>query len=165
MVMRTGHGFQCEAMEIEKMEHELYQVIYASVATGPIPEDELLIMLNRSRENNARLGITGMLLHCDGCFIQALEGPKDQVVALLKVIARDSRHQGLQVLFEGPIKERRFSQWSMGFKRPSQEALGRIEGYTPFLDVGDDPAAIQAYSGVAIKLLKAFRELSDTPSS
>jgi hypothetical protein len=165
IAIEIGHVYGCEAMETEKMEYELYQLIYASVATRPIPEDELFVMLNRSRENNARLGITGMLLHCDGCFIQALEGPKDKVVALLKVIARDSRHQGLQVLFEGPIKERRFSQWSMGFKRPSQEALDRIEGYTPFLDVGDDPAAIQAYSGVAIKLLKVFRELSDTPSS
>jgi hypothetical protein len=152
-------------MEIQKMEQELYQVIYASVATRPIPEDELLVMLTRSRENNARLGITEMLLHCDGCFIQALEGPKAQVVALLKAIREDSRHHGLEVLFERPIKERSFSRWSMGFNRPSREELARIEGYTPFLDVGDDPTAIQAYSGVAIKLLKVFREISDTPSS
>ena len=70
------------------METDLYQIIYAT-ATRPIEEDELLGMLKRSREKNARLGITGMLLHCDGSFIQALEGPKAQVMDLISVIRKD----------------------------------------------------------------------------
>jgi len=147
------------------MEADLYQIIYASAATRPIEEDELLGMLKRSREKNARLGITGMLLHCDGSFIQALEGPKAQVMDLISVIRKDIRHNRIAVLFEGPIKNRSFSQWSMGFNRPSQEELASIEGYTPYLDLGDDPKNIQNYSSVAIKLLAAFRELSDTKSS
>ena len=40
-----------------------------------------------------------------------------------------------------------------------------IEGYTPYLDVGDDPKANQNCSSVAIKLLATFRELSDQKSS
>ena len=147
------------------METDLYQIIYASAATRPMEEDELLGMLKRAREKNTRLGITGMLLHCDGSFIQALEGPKAQVMDLINVIQRDPRHDRIAVLFEGPIKNRSFSQWSMGFNRPSQEELAIIEGYTPFLDLGDDPKAIQDYSSVAIKLLAAFRELSDKKSS
>lgn len=147
------------------METDLYQIIYASVATRPIEQDELLGMLKLAREKNKRLGITGMLLHCEGSFIQALEGPKDRVMDLLRVIEQDLRHQRVAVLFEGPIKSRSFSQWSMGFNRPSQEELAIIEGYTPYLDVGDDPQAIQNYSSVAIKLLAAFRELSDKKSS
>jgi hypothetical protein len=147
------------------METDLYQIIYASAATRPIEEDELLGMLKRSREKNKRLGITGMLLHCDGSFIQALEGPKVQVMDLISVIRKDLRHNRIAVLFEGPITNRSFSQWSMGFNRPSQEALDIIEGYTPYLDVGEDPKAIKNYSSVAIKLLAAFRELSDKKSS
>ncbi len=147
------------------METDLYQIIYASAATRPIEEDELLGILKCSREKNARLGITGMLLHCDGSFIQALEGPKAQVMDLISVIRKDIRHNRIAVLFEGPIKNRSFSQWSMGFNRPSQEELASIEGYTPYLDLGEDPQNIQNYSSVAIKLLAAFRELSDQMSS
>jgi len=147
------------------MEADLYQIIYASAATRPMEEDELLGMLKRAREKNTRLGITGMLLHCDGSFIQALEGPKAQVMDLIRVIRKDLRHNRIAVLFEGPIKNRSFSQWSMGFNRPSQKDLAIIEGYTPYLEVGDDPQAIQNYSSVAIKLLAAFRELSDQKSS
>ena len=147
------------------MEKDLYQIIYASAATRPIEEDELLTMLQFAREKNARLGITGMLLHCDGSFIQVLEGPKDRVLDLLRAIRQDSRHGRIVILFEGAIKNRSFSHWSMGFKRPSKEELARIEGYTPFLDLGDDPKAIKSYSSVALKLIEAFRELSDKKSS
>jgi len=84
---------------------------------------------------------------------------------LISVIRRDLRHNQIAVLFEGPIKNRSFSQWSMGFNRRSQEELAMIEGYAPYLDLGDDPKAIQSYSSVAIKLLAAFRELSDKKSS
>ena len=105
-----------------------------------------------------------MLLHCDGSFIQAIEGPKAQVMDLINVIRKDLRHNRMAVLFEGPIKTRSFSQWSMGFNRPSQEELAGIEGYTPYLEVGDDPQAIKNYSSVAIKLLAAFRELSGKKS-
>ena len=147
------------------MESDLYQVIYASAETRPIQEDGLLGMLKRAREKNKRRGITGMLLHCDGSFIQALEGPKDQVMDLINVIRQDPRHDRIAVLFEGPIKKRSFSQWSMGLKRPSQEELAMIEGYTPYLDLGDDPKTIKNYSSVALKLIAAFRELSDKKSS
>lgn len=148
-----------------EMDTDLYQVIYASVSTRPIEEEELLTMLKLAREKNAGLGITGMLLHCDKSFIQVLEGPKNHVMDLFRAIQQDPRHGRLVILFEGPIKHRSFSQWSMGFKRPSQEELARLEGYTSFLEVGDDPQAIKNYSSVALKLIGAFRELSDKKSS
>lgn len=143
------------------MEKDLYQIIYASAATRPIEEDELLTMLKLAREKNTRLGITGMLLHCDRSFIQALEGPKDRVMDLLCAIRQDPRHSRIEVLFEGPIKNRSFSQWSMGFSRPSKEELAMTEGYTPYLDLGNDPKAIKNYNSVALKLIGAFRELTD----
>ena len=52
-----------------------------------------------------------------------------------------------------------------GFNRPCQEELAMSKGYTPYLDIEDDPKASQNYSSVAMKLLAAFRELSDQKSS
>lgn len=144
------------------MAEDLYQIIYASVASQPMSEDELVRLLRHAREKNSKLGITGMLLHCDGAFIQALEGPTQSVKEMIQAIQKDSRHQSIVTLFEGPIRERTFSQWSMGFRRPSKDELARVEGYTPFLDLGDE---IHRYSGVAMKLLKTFRDVSDQRSS
>ena len=79
------------------MEPDVYQIIYASTETRSIDEDELLGMLKLAREKNKRLGITGMLLHCDGSFIQALEGPKEQVMDLISVIRRDLRHNRILI--------------------------------------------------------------------
>ncbi len=147
------------------MEDNLYQIIYASIETRPMSEPELITLLKFAREKNTRLAVTGMLLHCDKSFIQALEGPKDTIMDLFRVIKEDPRHHRMVVLFEGPIRKRNFSQWSMGFKRPSADDISSIEGYTPFFELGDDPKAIQRYSGVALKLLEAFRDVSDQTSS
>lgn len=38
-------------------------------------------MLAKSRSNNVRDGISGMLLYRDGDFLQVLEGPEDKVRA------------------------------------------------------------------------------------
>ncbi len=147
------------------MDEDLYQIIYASVESQPMSEGELVKLLRLAREKNSKLGITGMLLHCDGTFIQALEGPTQVVKQMIDIIQKDSRHHSIVKLFEGPVRERTFSQWSMGFRRPSKEELAGVEGYTPFLEVGDDPQAIQRYSSVAMKLLKTFRDISDQRSS
>jgi hypothetical protein len=49
-----------------------------------------------------------MLLHCDGSFIQALEGPKGKVMDLISSIQQDPRHDRIAVIFEGPIKKPEF---------------------------------------------------------
>ncbi|NKB81202.1 MAG: phosphonate transporter [Nitrospirales bacterium] len=143
------------------MEQDLYQIVYGSVATHLFEKEELLTLLRHARENNKRLGITGMLLHCEGSFIQVLEGPKDQVATLFQVIKQDPRHHRISVFVEELVKSRAFSHWHMGFRSPSLEELAKIEGYTPYLDLGDDPRAIQNYSAVALKLISAFKEISD----
>lgn len=65
---------------------------------------------------------------------------------------------------EGPINNRGFSQWSMGFNRPSKGKLAMSEGYTPYHGGGDDSRSINNSSSVALKLIGAFRELSDKKS-
>jgi hypothetical protein len=52
----------------------LHQIIYTSHSLVPMTGDELLELLDQSRRDNAAVGITGLLLHADGSFMQTIEG-------------------------------------------------------------------------------------------
>ena len=73
------------------------------------------ILLEHARRNNEKAGVTGMLLYKDGNFMQVLEGEERVVQALSAKIGRDPRHEKMVTLLEGPLAEREFSDWSMGF--------------------------------------------------
>ena len=66
----------------------MFRLIYVSTAVRLLNKDELVEILNVSREKNARLNITGLLLYKDGNFMQLLEGRKEDVLALYDVIVR-----------------------------------------------------------------------------
>ncbi len=86
---------------------------YKSMATtNPTPAD-LKAMVSKARARNRELGITGMLLFEDGCFLQTLEGPPDQLDMVWDSIKRDPRHRDIQVLSEHVINSRLFSAWDL----------------------------------------------------
>ena len=71
-------------------------------------------MLEQSRRNNPRQGITGILCCNSEQFIQVLEGGRDEVCELYNTIARDPRHLQVRILVYEEIAERRFGGWTMG---------------------------------------------------
>ena len=92
----------------------MYALVYVSTAVRPFSEAELERLLRTSRANNARLGITGMLLHEGRTFIQQLEGEEAVVRALFATIRADARHRDVLEVSAGPAA-RRFADWSMGY--------------------------------------------------
>jgi Sensors of blue-light using FAD len=112
----------------------MFFLVYVSSAVKPFLQSELLDLLAKSRENNARLGITGMLLYKDGNFMQALEGEEGAVQALYARIGRDPRHRGLLTLLQGPLEERQFPEWSMGFRDLNAADVLSTPGYSEFLN-------------------------------
>ena len=68
-----------------------------------------------SARRNAMLGITGPLTFDETHFAQVLEGEKSSVRRVFESIARDRRHAEVQVLEEGWIEARDFSQWTMAY--------------------------------------------------
>lgn len=94
----------------------VFQLLYASGATRPLGVTDIDSILAASRRNNAALGVTGMLLHAEGSFIQVLEGDRRTVRVLADRISTDERHRNFMVLYEGEAESRAFSQWEMGFK-------------------------------------------------
>jgi len=49
----------------------MIQLVYTSSSIKPFSIDELLLLPDKARRNNSKLGITGMLLYKDGDFMQA----------------------------------------------------------------------------------------------
>lgn len=94
----------------------LFQLIYHSRADfSPVSDinAELDRITRTAQDINARNGITGALLYCDGWFVQALEGFHDNVMQTYGRISQDSRHHDVHVICSGEIVERHFGQWHM----------------------------------------------------
>jgi hypothetical protein len=99
-----------------------------------VSDDELLQLLDKSRKNNEKLGITGMLLYKDGDFMQALEGDEAQVHSLSTRIAKDPRHSRVITLLAAPCTKREFPDWSMGFRNLNEVDPREIPGYSTSLN-------------------------------
>lgn len=93
----------------------LFSLLYASSATEPLSQQQMTQLLACSREANAKLKITGMLLYKGGNFMQVLEGPEDRVLHLYARIVEDRRHHSVITLLQEKVAKREFPQWSMGF--------------------------------------------------
>jgi hypothetical protein len=92
----------------------LVRCLYASRTVGPLTPDVMDSILEQSRRNNPRLGITGMLCVSGDVFIQVLEGGRDAICELYKTIVSDHRHTNVRMLVFEEITERRFGNWTMG---------------------------------------------------
>src|SRR5512140_2238873 len=92
----------------------LVRLLYASRASEPLTAPVIESILEQSRANNPKAGITGVLCFSDDLFIQALEGGRDEVCELYNTIVRDARHLNVRILSFEEIRERRFGSWTMG---------------------------------------------------
>jgi len=97
----------------------VYQLAYASQANVTQGEKgidlEVGRILLKSKNNNSKLNIGGVLYYADGYFFQVLEGDKDAVCRLYEKLCKDERHSHVKILAEGFIDQPMFSNWSMHF--------------------------------------------------
>jgi hypothetical protein len=101
----------------------LHQLLYVSVEAINFSKENLETLLIGARKFNSEHNISGFLVYADGMFLQCLEGDYDEITTLYKHIALDHRHKQVQKIFDKEIKERVFSDWSMGFTHASAEDL------------------------------------------
>lgn len=120
-------------------------------------DDDLLDLLEQSRDRNKRLGVTGMLLYGRGNFFQVLEGEQEDVEAIYRSIVRDKRNTGNLVVAKGPILERNFPGWWMGFRRLENGDLEMLDGYSDFLTRDMDATEFARRSDVVVSLLYQFK--------
>jgi len=134
----------------------LIHLIYCSAATAPMTDEGLQTLLAAARAKNARLGVTGMLLHENGSFFQVLEGPGAALRTLFEEIKQDPRHAKVATIINEPIAKRAFGEWTMGYSTASAADLDRIVGLNDFFTGGSSFTGINP--GRAKKLLAAFRD-------
>lgn len=136
----------------------MYSLVYTSVSTTPMSGSELHALLAEARTDNARRGVTGMLLYKQGNFLQVLEGDRPVVTELSERIARDRRHTRVFTLHEGEVDERRFPDWSMGFRDLDHDPTADISGFSDLMAMDLTPGAPGGKSERAYRLLRAFRD-------
>lgn len=132
----------------------LIHLIYTSVATQSFRPEHLGDLLETSRTNNERLGLTGMLLYSEDNFFQVLEGELAVVHQVYGKILLDSQHAQHTVIIREPIARRSFGTWSMGFVSASEAELRGLNGLNDFFQDGSCFTGLSA--GRAKKLLAAF---------
>ncbi|RYU92218.1 BLUF domain-containing protein [Mucilaginibacter terrigena] len=104
-------------------------IVYVSTAVKLMHENQLLDILHNSRQHNAALSISGVLLYSEGTFIQVLEGRDSVIDALYARIQADQRHKNIIKLIDEPITEKSFAQWLMGFAVTDAAKTEKLLGY------------------------------------
>ena len=137
---------------------DLESLVYVSSAVRLLSPDEIGDLLKRARARNKEYDITGVLLHNNGNFVQYIEGPKDNLDIIYKIIQEDARHTGLILISREAIQSRQFGDWPLGFLTKNGEGYVDSPSEKQLIEKilelpGDNPSTAQI-------VLKGFWERS-----
>jgi hypothetical protein len=92
----------------------IHHIVYCSQAAQHMDKEALEKIIVTAKRHNPKFGITGLLVFGSGIFFQWLEGPRDNVTSLFKMISADPRHSDIVLLTkEDEFRERLFPNWDM----------------------------------------------------
>jgi hypothetical protein len=144
--------------------HKFIRIIYISRSTfQPIEKNDIepgvARILSKSRSNNRKKGLVGVLYFGNGYFFQCLEGPHEQVDALYAKLQDDPRHTDLKVLARHSIDKPSFVKWDMKYVKLDQPTslLLAKRGHKEFDPYKFDEQTIQ-------DLIKFFKLAPDVES-
>lgn len=112
----------------------LQQIFYTSVSSAPLGPVGLSELLVQAREKNQSHDITGILTYHKRRFMQLLEGDERHVSDLYETIAEDPRHHSIELLYSGPIEERAFGKWSMGYFNLGDYSADEVANFERFVE-------------------------------
>lgn len=93
------------------------RLIYISTAREGLTSADEDAILGVARQENAKYGITGLLVASPTQFMQLLEGPEAAVSTIFERIRFDDRHHHVTIVHTRATTERQFPDWTMGFER------------------------------------------------
>ena len=156
-IVSTGKEYDEPAEALE--ERLLFNLVYASTVADGVSSADVDDIISASHRNNSSVGITGILVLGSGIFFQWIEGPKEEVMSLVKLIETDRRHELMTVLStDEEIRERIFPSWDMELVDADhiQEVLQDA------LETARDDRSVAALQHL---LQKVSQNTSTTPSS
>lgn len=137
----------------------LYHLGYVSTETSHFTPAELKTLLSQASDRNQSNDLTGLLLHRDDSFFQVLEGTQEHVLQVFSSIQRDRRHHRIELLFQGPLAEREFGDWRMGFVDLDGIDVDQLPGFSDFLHSGSEPRVFLEKLSHAKRLMLLFRAM------
>lgn len=120
----------------------LRMLVYSARYCGSNLELDLNEILTKSTHNNRRDGITGALLVDGLTFVQAVEGPPDEIERLFGRICADRRCAQHEVLLDQPASGRSAFEWTLH--------VAHLDTAT-----GIDPTVLRAFRDAYIHGFKA----------
>jgi hypothetical protein len=108
----------------------IVRLTYASRLSKDMGPEALGKIIEVSRRNNKKLGITGALCYSPRGFLQILEGPADTVNELYRRIVQDSRHAHPTLIEYARVHFREFESWSMAYVRTDELAAALLHKYS-----------------------------------
>lgn len=126
----------------------LVRLIYASHMARACQPKDILAILEVSRENNKRMGVTGALCYSSKGFLQCLEGPRDSVNELYRRIVQDPRNVDCALVSYEPIRHRRFKEWAMAYIRSDEVDRRILSRYS--MSKSFDPCALDNEQAIGL---------------
>jgi len=137
---------------------KLVQIIYISRSTFESAdkvnkiEPSVVRILAKSRINNRKNGLVGVMYFGDGAFFQCLEGDEEAINTLFTKIEKDPRHKDLKLISRKYIAKLSFPDWAMKYA-PLDEKMGKFlkeNGYQTFDPYAFVPAMTEKVLGLLI---------------
>ena len=149
---------------------KLVQIIYISRSTFESTdainkiEPNVVRILAKSRTNNRKNGLVGVLYFGDGAFFQCLEGDEDAINNLFAKIEKDPRHKDVKLISKKHISRFSFPDWAMKYA-PLDEKMGkylRENGYQHFDPYAFTPEMIHKILSLFIDAYDPTQEIESS---
>ena len=143
----------------------LWHIVYTSEATQPVRCETLRAIGSASRSRNAMTGVTGLLLHVRGHFIQLLEGEAVTLANLYSKLQRDPRHRNLRCIYYGCATGRVFPGWSMGVLEADEVAsIGSLSEVVELFAAARSPESGTLDYPTTLRAFEAFLTELEAPN-
>ena len=128
----------------------MFQLAYISTSRTAVERPLLDDILAVSRRNNARCGVTGLLVAGGKRVLQVLERPDQAVLATYARIQNDPRHIAFVLIGSKAIAEPSFGTWSMAYQQGGEVGDEGLVGVVETLVANIvDPNLRAQFSGFA----------------
>ncbi len=92
----------------------MIKLLYASTASKLLKLEEIKLIVDTAKLNNAKHGETGFLCTDGKYFLQIIEGERHEVEALIENLKGDFRHREIKIICFEDIDKPMYPEWRMG---------------------------------------------------